>query len=260
MLNLNLSSIKNWIKTKTTLKDLSFIGLIVICAILYGTYKQTKNDLQETQRNLIAATDTIKVTKNKLGENVYKINSLTADYKQLKEINSELVLEINKLSKKDKKNLVEINKLNLTINLLQDSIKELNNQLTGFDIDPVTGLTTYNYELKDSTKFRELRGTIKVTTTNQPSKVNTVLTMDKVYTDLVIGKTLKNDKLELFVTSSNSGLVVNNIQGSVIDLNAYTKLQPKKRFSVGLQAGYGLTIYGATPYVGVGVSYNLFNF
>jgi hypothetical protein len=84
--------------------------------------------------------------------------------------------------------------------------------------------------------------------------------MDKVYTDLVIGKTLKNDKLELFVSSSNSGLVVDKLEGSVIDLKAYQTLLPKKRFSIGLQVGYGFTMYGLSPYIGIGGSYNLIKF
>ena len=124
--------------------------------------------------------------------------------------------------------MVEISKLNIAINLLKDSISNLNNSFIDSDTDSTTGLTTYNYELEDSTQFRELKGIIKVTSINQPSSVNTILTVDKVYTDLVIGKTLKNNKLELFVSSSNSGLVVTKLQGSVIDLNAYNKFTTKE--------------------------------
>ena len=43
-------------------------------------------------------------------------------------------------------------------------------------------------------------------------------------------------------------------------LKAYQKLLPKKRFSIGLQVGYGFTAYGITPYIGIGSSYNLINF
>lgn len=263
MKNLNLlnikSSIIDYIK-QIKIINLGFIGLLILCGLLYGLYYTKREELKETQQNLIAKSYTIRIFKNKANENVYKIQSLTLDYKELKKVNSDLVNEINKLSKKDKNNLVEINKLNLTINLLNDSIKKINNKPIGSTYDPETGLTTYDFELKDSTKFRKLRGTIKVTSTKQPTKVNTELTVDNVYTDLVIGKTLKNDKLELFVSSSNSGLVVTNIEGSVIDLKAYKKLIPKKKFSLGLQIGYGATIYGLTPYVGIGGSFNLINF
>ena len=37
-------------------------------------------------------------------------------------------------------------------------------------------------------------------------------------------------------------------------------IQEKKRWGIGLQAGYGFTPQGAQPYIGVGISYNLFRF
>lgn len=259
MKNLNLSNIKNTLN-KIKIIDILFIGMILVCIGLFNMYKIKSNDLKIAELNLKAQNDIVKVLKNKVGENVYVMTSLISSVKELKKTNSQLILEIDKLSKKDRKNLVEINKLNLTINLLEDSIITLNNELKDSTFNPQTGLTTYNYELKDSSKFRELKGIIKVTSTNRPSTVKTDLLVDKVYTDLVIGKTLKNDKLELFVNSSNSGLVVNNIEGSVVDLKAYNKFKPTKRFSLGLQFGYGFTIYGLSPYIGIGASYNLINF
>lgn len=46
-------------------------------------------------------------------------------------------------------------------------------------------------------------------------------------------------------------------QKSVVRIREPTK---HKRFSVGIQAGYGMTPKGFQPYVGVGVSVNLFSF
>lgn len=266
MKNLNLLNIKLFISkiklfiSKIKLINLLFITLCVSCLGLYGLYYYKSKNLHLTELNLIAKSDIIRIQKNKMNENVYKINSLMLNYNDLKKINSDLIKDIDKLSKKDKNNLVEINKLNIQINLLKDSVKILNNKPIGSTYDPESKLTTYNFELKDSTKFRELRGIIKVTSINQPIKVNTKLTFDKIYTDLTIGKTLKNDKLELFVSSSNPGLVVDSLKGSVIDLKAYNKFQHKKKFSFGIQLGYGFTIYGLSPYVGIGGSFNLINF
>lgn len=50
--------------------------------------------------------------------------------KELKKINSDLIIEINKLSNKDKRNLVEINKLNIKIDMLKDSIELLHSDTT----------------------------------------------------------------------------------------------------------------------------------
>lgn len=44
---------------------------------------------------------------------------------------------------------------------------------------------------------------------------------------------------------------------TVVRIRETTK---KKRFSIGIQAGYGMTPKGFQPYLGIGVSVNLFNF
>ena len=160
--------------------------------------------------------------------------------------------EINKLTKQDKKNLVEISKLSFTINSLGDSIKKLNNKLIDSTYNPITGLNNYNFELRDSTKFRELRGIIKVTSKDKPFKVDTELLIDKVYTDLTIGKTLKNDKLELFVSSSNSKLLVtidtsfDKVDSIISDTEVKDAVvvSPSDSMPLPLKIGYQLTIGG----------------
>ena len=56
-----------------------------------------------------------------------------------------------------------------------------NNTLFEFEYDENRFIYLLNYELKDSSKFRELKGIIKVTSTNRPSTVKTDLLVDKVY-------------------------------------------------------------------------------
>ena len=113
----------------SNLLNISIGGLIIICVIFASAYYNKSNKLKLANYNLYALGDTLKVTKNKANQNVYKINSLLLNYKQLKNTNSELANEIDNLTKDDKKYLVEINKLNLTINLLKDSVLKLNNKL-----------------------------------------------------------------------------------------------------------------------------------
>jgi peptidoglycan hydrolase CwlO-like protein len=98
---------------------------MITCVGTYVLYENKSKKLEIAEWNLKTQNDTIKTLKNKAGENVYKINSLILSVKDLKKNNSDLSAEIDKLSRKDKKNLVEINKLNLSINLLNDSIKKL---------------------------------------------------------------------------------------------------------------------------------------
>ena len=74
---------------------------------------------------------------------------------------------------------------------------------------------------------------------------------DSVYTAYVSGY---NPKLDSLVLHS---------QHEVVTINDCYPRSRKKRWSVGVQIGYGIALRGVpefTPYIGVGVSCNLFNF
>ena len=44
------------------------------------------------------------------------------------------------------------------------------------------------------------------------------------------------------------------------EVTTITKWKPTKRWNVGIHAGYGATRHGMEPYIGIGISYNLFSF
>lgn len=69
------------------------------------------------------------------------------------------------------------------------------------------------------------------------------------YMNLLIYK--KNKKI--FVESSNPNVKITGIEG-------YSLLNKQKRFSIGLQMGIGVTPESVSPYLGLGLSYNLYSF
>lgn len=232
------------------------VGILLILSISFN-FKQSSNS-RIAEQNIISLTETLKTTKNKLEETVKSKELLIMNIKELKESNSSLTQEINKLSAKDKKHLIDISKLNITIDMLMDSILVLQPDGT-----IVVNDTTTNYYFSKINKFRELKWDVTVIKSN-PNKVTSTITADKIFADIVIGKTEEDGKLSIFASSSNPYVNITNIEGSVIDLNAYNKLQKKKPFGVGLHIGGGLStnngVVFLSPYVGVGLSYNLFNF
>src|ERR1035437_4079103 len=174
------------------------IGLLIIISLLFN-FKQC-NDNKITSSNIITLTDTLKTTKNKIGEEVKSKQILLMDITQLKTTNSGLTNDINNLSAKDKKNLIDIAKLNITINLLKDSVLIL----TSGDevvIDDTTKMFPYTFAKTD--KFRDVQGIIKVTTDKKPQSVVGLITTDKVFADIVIGKKETTNGIEIFATSSN---------------------------------------------------------
>ncbi len=221
------------------------VGILLILSISFN-FKQSSNS-RIAEQNIISLTETLKTTKNKLEETVKSKELLIMNIKELKESNSSLTQEINKLSAKDKKHLIDISKLNITIDMLMDSILVLQPDGT-----IVVNDTTTNYYFSKINKFRELKWDVTVIKSN-PNKVTSTITADKIFADIVIGKTEEDGKLSIFASSSNPYVNITNIEGSVIDLNAYNKLQKKKPFGVGLHIGGGLStnngVVFLSPYV-----------
>lgn len=234
--------------------------LVFIASIMYNVCLLSDIKIKDT--NITALTDTLTISRNKLNEEVKSKSLLIMNIKELKNSNSSLTNEIDKLSKKDKKNLVEINKLNFTIDMLKDKIEDL--EQDGPIIVVNDSVNIYSYPLKRTDEFRDLQGIFKVESTRSPISSKFEFTSDKIYADLVINKKKVDNSLILSVSSSNPYVNVTNVEGSIIDLKAYNSYQKPKKFGLGIQLGYGFTldknIVKLAPYAGVGLSYNLFNF
>lgn len=126
------------------------LALILIISISLNLKQCNTNDIN--QNNIIALTDTIVTTKNKLGTIVKSKSLLILSINELKKINSDLINDINNLSTKDKKSLVEINKLVLTIDILKDSITKLQPS----DVIIIND-STKTYYFNKTNIFRDLR-------------------------------------------------------------------------------------------------------
>lgn len=60
--------------------------------------------------------------------------------------------------------------------------------------------------------------------------------------------------------SKDYRLVVEGFRPELAALEIYRKTPRPKRWGVGVQAGYGVSEKGLSPYIGVGISYNVLNF
>lgn len=230
------------------------IGVVFVTSLLFN-FKQ-HNDNKIANNNVIALSDTLKTTRNKVGEEVKSRQILLMNIDQLKSTNNELSLEVNKLSAKDKKNLIDIAKADLTISILRDSL-QLNDGLE-IVINDSTAIYPYTFDKTDST--RSIQGTISVAANKKPIYVKAVIDNYTVNADITIRKEDTKTGIQLFASSSNKNVKINDIKGSVIDLSAYNKYQKAKPFGIGLHVGYGISGAGLSPYIGIGVSYNLIRF
>lgn len=104
---------------------------------------------------------------------------------------------------------------------------------------------------KDSLSADEiLSGEISVVNVTDDSVAVTIPISQKIY---------EADDYRAYVSGYNATLdsIFLTTKSTVVRIRDPVK---PKRFSVGLQAGYGMTPKGLQPYVGIGVSINLFSF
>lgn len=125
-------NIRKWIKSNIK----SILLYILIVFLFFTVYKRNKQ-IKIDSYNIKSLTEEITYNKDEYDREVASKSILMLDIASLKEINSNLYKEIEL---GEKRNLSEINSLKLNINLLQDSISELQANLIKVD----SNLYVYN--------------------------------------------------------------------------------------------------------------------
>lgn len=91
---------------------------------------------------------------------------------------------------------------------------------------------------------------------------DTTLRVDSVLVDVPIERLIyEEDSLYRAVVSGyRPSLDSLLVYRTTTEITKFVPVPVKKRWGVGIQAGYGFSRQGISPYVGVGISYNLINF
>ena len=88
---------------------------------------------------------------------------------------------------------------------------------------------------------------------------DTIVRIDTVYVAIPIGTYVAKDSL-YYVEATGYDVRFKKIEVyPTTQYHTHTIYQPHK-VSVGIQAGYGASKQGLSPYIGIGVQYNLFSF
>lgn len=203
---------------------------------------------------LLSATLLMKRCGSKYEVELQKLNESLADtVRQLKSENGRLIYETSNLQTS---NYIALNKVLAD----SDSLNELVSDLR-------IALSKKSKEASSISVVGEIHDTISITDTVWSNKhfyhkevtpysvfeINLDSTSFSYnceqYMNLLIYK--KNKKI--FVESSNPNVRITGIEG-------YSLLSKQKRFSIGLQMGIGITPESISPYLGLGLSYNLYSF
>lgn len=239
-------------------------GIIIILSIIIvflgcANINTCRNSNQKTE----FLTDSITKIKTKEGiKYITKNVPVIKNNKELKEYADSLYIE-NKRLRKIKLNPIVITKTN--------TVTKLKNvpAITTVDKYPGYYMISWKYgKTYDNNNFISLNGETKADSLMK--NVTTKISNLTVASDLILDVT-DNDKntIKILARSNNPLISITNIEGSIINpkksktISSYFK---PKRWSIGFNLGEGIGYSNQTgnftlsPYIGIGLSYNLISF
>jgi hypothetical protein len=222
--------------------------VIIILLISNCSNKALVNKYKIKYEAQLLVLDTVIHYKDKYGRAVSKIGVLEVENaKQVLEIKSdkEIVKALQTEIQKYKNKKPEV------ITVIQEKIKFdtiIETDSTIIYIDS-TGKEREEFIVKFNNNWVNLNGKVNF----QSSDIS--IEFNNKYSVAFI-RNRKTKKMEVLVTNENP-------YSKVSEIMAYKVTQPKpKHFGVGISGGYGLDLinFKPVPYIGVGISYNLFKF
>lgn len=210
------------------------IDLILLLSLMLKecTYKQREID---TRKLIAQLNDSLVSYRDKEGKMISKISSIEVDnmsfFKQL-QVKDKTIKELQNLVKKG----------TLTASIVKTETK----------IDTVIKTKVVKYGEEDimfETDF------------NLKDWVWGTISMDKDTTAMAL---FIRNQYDITLSKEKDGTYVNVINHNPFsvtkEIRSVYKLPKPKKFGVGISAGYGVTAQGLSPYIGVGINYNLINF
>lgn len=230
------------------------LAIIIILAISlfitmwYGVNKN--NNLIIANNNINALKDSVTCYRLKNEELMHCTTSLIIEKQELDEYLDITKKEVKDLEKKLNSQLLYISKLEGSSTI--DTIYIQNT--TTYD-----SLLCYRYSFIEQNQYYKIAG---YTDVDSNHIALTTITENSMNLNLKVGV---SEDWKIFVTTDNPYVTFNNINGALLDPNMFLKQQEKKRFSIGIQCGFGAH-YGLMrqqfdygPYIGLGLEFTLFS-
>lgn len=217
------------------------IGLALIIGLLIAlvcSVRQCNRNNAKYENNIKALKDSIVYYQTKSGNTVAEKQAFIVD-------NSK---EIKQLSEALYQALKEMRIENSTLAAMQFSGEVDNGEKdTVYEIKHDTIQNGFIKDFSFNDKYRELSGKV----TYIPDTLAVDITNDKMFFDYTVAIDKKN---RIKIMSDNPYIKYNEISGFTI------QQKKQKRFGLGPQVGYGYNFGKFSPYIGVGLSYNLIVF
>ena len=214
----------------------SWLVLIFIIIIIIFCVKACNNNIRKENSKLIESlNDSISYYKDVEGVLHSKISVIEDDYFLKLKLKDKEIVELQSLVKKYK------NVKSATIIKTETKIVEKIVNKTILDTISNTPIYKSSFNLKDY-----IWGDIVAKKDTTDIKIN-------IKNDFNIVTYKEKGKLVLDVNDKNPYSITKSQR-------SYINLPKQKRFGLGVNAGYGISKSGLSPYIGLGVNYNILNF
>lgn len=209
------------------------IGLFLLISLMFR--ECTNREQEISSKKLIAQlNDSLQSYRDKEGKMISRISTIEVDnmsfFKQL-EVKDKTIQELQKLVKKG--------------TLAASIIKTETKVDTVFRTTNIKDTVNVTYE----TDF-DVRGWIWGTVA-----INRDTTALRIFT---------RDQYDIRLSKEKDGTYIDVINhnpfSTTQEVRSVYKLPKQKKFGIGVNLGYGMTSYGLSTYIGLGINYNLINF
>jgi hypothetical protein len=244
-------------------KELSILFLSLILIYMYFGLKnqQTRIDELNTQNviyknNLLAMEDSISVFKNRNQELVFSRRALIGDLETISKTNRELREELQKYADR----VLSLQSFIILLESRKPTIVYVDSI-----ISPIQDEYTIPWSWVD--EYSRITGTSKFRLNDEFSVVGYNVALNYSFSiPMVTGITkTSDDEWRIFVSSQNPNITISDLIGfsvpsSNFASNASKQYRHSKPWGIGFQFGYGATRDGLSPYMGIGLSYNILTF
>ena len=218
------------------------IIMLAVGLIAYFMGQKTKKEVQEDKTTIAALTDSLHTSRNSEGKQVATIKAF--ENQKAKDF---LTLQTNDATIKRLQEDVENYKKQIKHGggvVVVSGSTDIHSTIPTQVIKPVNdSLPTYKFTFKDD--WINILGVAKSSSTELKIGI-----LDS-YT-IAFGHDHDGPFVE--VTNDNPYSVTKTMRGFI------TKMPPPKKIGIGVQMGYGINGHGLSPYIGIGLSYNVIRF
>lgn len=257
-----LSQLKNAISWIADPKNRTIILFILIaCAGIFMFHQSSKINALEAEKqtynsNVVALTDSLETYQTGNGDLVAQKGALQSSVKDLKTLNRELYNELQIEKNKPPKTITKIETVIQWDTVYADSNEYIYLGDNSYEI-------TWAYEESGTWGLRALEGKSRFDFVGDSTlmNINTQIVKDIFKISITTGfRETPEGYLQAYARTSAPNVNFTQVDGAIIDPKNFVD-QPVKRWGIGFHVGYGVnTKLEASPYIGIGLSYDPIRF